>query len=142
MAIIIEQSIVKAMQVEWSEVKHRQLAKILGTGMELFRLLQQQQALFFIQMPLVSIDGQAQDIQPEWEEDVDGLEDEETLAGRLIEISVFPGFYKSCDERGESVSRAQDKFDGPMAYADYFSLTVQRAHGGIQSTRGARRKSR
>ena len=104
MLVETEHTIVKAMQIEWHPNVQHGLATIYQSGLELFRLLHRQNAVFQVEMAPACEEGVPQHFHPVTMEDVNSTADEEALAGRTIDVSVFPLVYKSGDERGENVS--------------------------------------
>jgi hypothetical protein len=101
----VQHSIVKAMHISWTATMEDQLGKVFHNGLDLFRLLQRQQATFHVVMASAYVENEARRINTTTMEDVNGADEDINLQDRLIEVSVFPLVYKMGDERGENVSR-------------------------------------
>lgn len=103
MIMEVRNSIARAMQIEWTERLQAEMVKIFATGLELLRLLHRQPALYFVQMLPACEEGEPLSFDAAAMEEVERLEDSHALAGRRIEISVFPLVYKKDGEEDEAV---------------------------------------
>ena len=80
------------------------LREVFCTAHQFYRLLQCQRAGFNVEMPITVIDDVTQVFKPGSMEDNSSTDDEATLAGRPLEMSVFPAVYKRGSAKGENVS--------------------------------------
>ena len=94
----------RAMPVEWSNGVQDGLREVFCTAHQFYRLLQCQRAVFHVEMPMTVIDDVTQVFNPGSMEDNSSTDDEATLAGRPLEMSVFPAVYKRGSAKGENVS--------------------------------------
>lgn len=104
---MIMQDLEKAAPISWTENVQTALGKIIAATIELFRLLQSQNADFHIGFARVTnTEGHHRRYSPSWTEDIDN-EMEGGGQNFVVGLSVFPGIFKCGDERGENVRSAQ-----------------------------------
>ena len=93
-----------AVHVKWSSTVQEELTKIFTAAFELYRLVHGQHARFVIETPCVVGNSGLTTFNAESMEDVGGMEDEADLAGRALEIAIFPMVYKVGTSQGEQVT--------------------------------------
>lgn len=105
MVIETNGALAKAMNIDFNYEAEKELARVFALGLDVFRLLHRQQAMFYVAMaPAYVQDEEIKLFNPEVMEDVRNLSDADALAGHLINVSVFPLVHKMGDERGDNVS--------------------------------------
>lgn len=120
MIMEVQNSIARAMRIEWTERLQGEMGKIFAAGLELLRLLHRQPALYFVQMVPACEESKPLHFDANAMEEVERLEDPHALAGRYIEISVFPLVYKKGGEGHEAVCSIPPR----VTIVQYLELTT------------------
>ena len=106
MAKQVYENLHPAVSVEWTPEMQAELAVIFTKAQAFYRLVFCQDSKFEIRMAKAMADHKFRPFRPEAMEVVNGgADDETTLAGKPIEISVFPGVIKT---QGGSHAKVSD----------------------------------
>ena len=98
----------RAVSVAWTSGMHEQLVEIFKRAQEFYRLVYSQQSPLQVVMPKVT---ENIEFAPETMEIVNGgLDDENELRGRPVEVIVFPALCKMSASSGTTVSVTLVKF--------------------------------
>ncbi|KAK5695969.1 hypothetical protein LTR97_008389 [Elasticomyces elasticus] len=87
---------------EWVPKAEASLRKITTSAFELFRMLQQSNAVFRMNFTGAALPGGKCYFSPELMQAVASAEEDSTLDGRQIQMLVFPGIFKFGDEMGNN----------------------------------------
>ncbi|KAK3721827.1 hypothetical protein LTR37_002993 [Vermiconidia calcicola] len=93
-----------AVHVLWSSTVEEELTRIFIAAFELYRLVHSQHARFVIEVPRVAGNSGITTFNAESMEDIGGTEDEADLAGRALEMAIFPMVYKVGTSQGEQTN--------------------------------------
>lgn len=110
-----------AVEKDWTTEMDQQLAAIFKRAQEFYRLLYSQPSQFQVKLAKAKVDGKARPFRPEEMEIVNGgMDDEATVEGSAIEISVFPAVFKVV---GASVSDSPADLHLLLSLTSRFRMT-------------------
>ena len=108
-----------AVSTEWTSQVRSDLAKIFRDAQEFYRIVYMQQSHIEVAMPYaIGGDGAPVAFDPKRMEAVDAEEDESALAGKPVEVTVFPAVYKIEETCNVSVSIDQRRLLRLKLFAD------------------------